>query len=110
LLAWRDRQDDTVVVVHDVIVIAAPSFVFVGTVLRMWDSMADADKFGEFAPRTSSEELHRLRLFFTLLDRRAHAATEDRELYYLRVAQGWFMLSCGAFLALGLAAAAAIGD
>jgi hypothetical protein len=91
-------------------VIGAPSFVFVGTVLRMWDSMAEADKSGEFAPRTSSEELHRLRLFFTLLERRAHAATEDRELYYLRVAQGWFMLSVGAFLALVLAAAAAIGD
>ena len=96
--------------VHDVIVIAAPSFVFVGTVLRMWDSMAEADKSGEFVPRTSSEELHRLRLFFTLLDRRAHAATEDRELYYLRVAQGWFMLSVGAFLALVLTAAATIGD
>jgi hypothetical protein len=108
LLAWRDQQVDTFVVVHDVIVIAAPSFVFAGTVLRMWDSMAEADKSGEFAPLTSREELHRLRLFFTLLDRRAHAATDDRELYYMRVAQGWFMLSVGAFLALTLAAASAI--
>ncbi|MGH3506556.1 MAG: hypothetical protein ACRDO2_05055 [Nocardioidaceae bacterium] len=96
--------------VHDVIVIAAASFVFVGTVLRMWDSLADADRSGEFAPRTSREELHRLRLFFTMLDRRAHAATEDRQLYYLRVAQGWFLLSIGAFLGLVLATAVALGD
>jgi hypothetical protein len=97
-------------VVHDVIVIAAASFVFVGTVLRMWDSLADADASGEFAPRTSREEMHRLRLFFTMLDRRAHAATEDRQLYYLRVAQGWFLLSVGAFLGLVLATAVALGD
>jgi hypothetical protein len=77
-------------VVHDVTVLAAASFVFLGTVLRMWDSLADADRTGEFAPRSSREEIHRLRLFFTLLDRRAHAATEDKQLYYLRVAQGWF--------------------
>ena len=91
-------------------VIAAPTLVFLGTVLRMWDSLADADKAGEFAPETTRQELHRLRLFFTLLDRRAHASTEDRELYYLRVAQGWFLLSIGAFVALLLAAAAVLGD
>ncbi len=95
---------------HDVIVIAAASFVYMGTVLRMWDSLADADKSGEFRSRTTIEELHRLRLFFTLLDRRAHASTEDRQLYYLRVAQGWFLLSVGAFLGLALAISAALGD
>jgi hypothetical protein len=38
-------------VVHDVIVLAAASFVLLGTVLRMWDSLADADRTGEFAPQ-----------------------------------------------------------
>jgi hypothetical protein len=48
-------------VVHDAIVLAAASFVFLGTVLRMWDSLADADRTGEFTPRSSREEIHRLR-------------------------------------------------
>lgn len=39
----------------------------------------------------------------------AYAAAEDQQLYYLRVAQGWFLLSVGAFLGLVLAAAA-LGD
>jgi len=47
-------------VIRDLIVIASPAFVFVGTVLRMWDSVAEADKSAEFLPRTSSEELHHL--------------------------------------------------
>jgi hypothetical protein len=88
-----------------VIAIAAPSFVLLGTVLRMWDAVAEADKAGEFAPRTSREEMHRLRLFFTRLDRIEHPATADRELYYLRTAQGWFFLSVGAFGALVLSVA-----
>ena len=94
---------------HDLIVIAAASFVYLGTVLRMWDSLADADSSGEFASRTTIEELHRLRLFFTLLERRAHASTEDRQLYYMRVAQGWFLLSLGSFLGLALAISSALG-
>jgi hypothetical protein len=90
-------------VVRDVILIGSSSLVFVGTVLRMWDSMAEADKFGEFVPRTSSEELHRLFIFFTLLHRTQYAATSDRRMYYLRTAQGWFFLAVGSFGALLLA-------
>jgi|GEM_PF-6555187 len=107
-LASLDHQGETVVV-HDLIVITAASCVYLGTVLRMWDSLADADRSGEFESRTTIEELHRLRLFFTLLDRRAHASTEDRQLYYMRVAQGWFLLSVGSFLGLMLAILAALG-
>ena len=84
----------------DLIVIASPALVFVGTVLRMWDSLAEADKAGEFLPRTTSEEMHRYFSFFTLLGRRQQAATADRELYYLRTAQGWFYLALGSFGAL----------
>ena len=94
--------------VRDAIVIASPALVFVGTVLRMWDSMAEADKAGEFVARTTSEEVHRLFTFFTLLDRREHAATSDRELYYLRTAQGWFYLAVGTFGALLIAIASVI--
>jgi hypothetical protein len=90
-------------VIRNVIVIASPTLVFVGTVLRMWDSIAEADKAGEFAPRTSREEVHRLFIFLTPLDRIEHPATSDRELYYLRTAQGWFFLAVGAFGALLLA-------
>jgi hypothetical protein len=73
-------------------------FVFVGTVLRMWDSLAEADSHGEYAPRTSREELHRCRLFFTPMGRLTEAATSDRYLYHLRMAQGWLLLAAGAFL------------
>jgi len=95
-------------VIRNVILIASPTLVFLGTVLRMWDSMAEADKFGEFATRTTSEEFHRLFIFFTLLDRIEHAATSDRELYYLRTAQGWFFLAVGSFGALLLAVSSVI--
>ena len=88
---------------RDVILIASSTMVFVGTVLRMWDSIAEADSAGEFLPRTSSEEIHRLFLFFTPLERIEHAATSDRQLYYLRTAQGWFFLAVGSFGALLLA-------
>ena len=90
-------------VICDVILIGSTTFVFVGTVLRMWDSMAEADSAGEFLPRSSREEFHRLFLFFTPLDRVEHAATSDRQLYYLRTAQGWFFLAVGSFGALVLA-------
>ena len=73
-------------------------FVFLGTILRMWDSLAEADRHGEFAARTSREELHRYRLFFTPMGRLSEAAPSTRELYYLRTAQGWLWLAIGAFL------------
>lgn len=92
------------------ITILAPTCVFVGTVLRMWDSLAEADKAGEFTPRSSREELHRLYIFFTFLERREHAATADRELYYLRTAQGWFYIAVGSFLAVLLAVGAVLED
>jgi hypothetical protein len=76
----------------------ASVLVFVGTVLRMWDSLAEADNHGEYVPRTSREELHRWRLFLTPMGRLTDAATSDRQLYYLRMAQGWALLSSGAFL------------
>jgi hypothetical protein len=89
--------------VGDVIVIGAPVFIFVGTVLRMWDSLAEADSAGEFAPRTSNEEIRRMFMFFTPMGRIEQAAPRDRELYYLRTAQGWFFLAVGAFGSLLLA-------
>jgi len=92
-----------ITVIRDVIVIASPTLVFVGTVLRMWDSLAEADRAGEFLPRTTSEEIHRLFIFFTLLDRVEHAVPPDLQLYYLRTAQGWFFLAVGTFGALLLA-------
>ncbi len=93
---------------RDVIAVASTSFVFVGTVLRMWDSIADADAVGEFAPRNSNDELRRLVLFFTMLGRSEAAATSDRQLHYLRTAQGWFFLAIGAFGGLLLAVGAAL--
>jgi hypothetical protein len=93
---------------RDAILIGSTTFVFVGTVLRMWDSVAEADSAGEFATRTASEEFHRLFIFFTPLDRIEHAATPDRELYYLRTAQGWFFLAVGSFGALILAIGSAL--
>jgi hypothetical protein len=90
-------------VIGDAILLASPTFVFIGTVLRMWDSMAEADKNAEFLPRTSSEELHHLLRFFTMLDRVEHAVAPDRYLYYLRTAQGWFFLAVGSFGALLIA-------
>jgi hypothetical protein len=93
---------------RDVILLGSTSFVFVGTVLRMWDSLAEADNAGEYAPRTSREEFHHLFVFFTPLDRIEHAATSDRRLYYLRTAQGWFFLAVGSFGALLLAISSAL--
>jgi hypothetical protein len=90
-------------VIGPLITILAPSCAFVGTVLRMWDSMAEADRVGEFQPRSSNEEMRRLLKFFTFLDRKEHASTTDRELYYLRTAQGWFFMSVGSFLGVLLA-------
>jgi hypothetical protein len=92
-----------IIVIRDVIVLASPTFVFIGTVLRMWDSMAEADKNAEFLPRTSSEELRHLFRFFTMLDRVEHAVAPDRYMYYLRTAQGWFFLAVGSFGAMLLA-------
>ena len=92
------------------ITIMAPACVFVGTVLRMWDSLAEADKAGEFTPRTSREELHRLFIFLTFLERREHPSTSDRELFYLRTAQGWFYIAVGSFLAVLLALGAVLDD
>jgi len=91
---------------RDVILVGSTTFVFVGTVLRMWDSIAEADNAGEFADhftRSSREEFHRFFVFFTPLGRMQLAATSDRELYYLRTAQGWFFLAVGSFGALLLA-------
>jgi hypothetical protein len=96
--------------VGELLTIAAPAFAFLGTVLRMWDSLAEADHAGQFVPRNSREELHRLHLFFTMLERRQHAATTDRELYYLRTAQGWFFLAVGSSLATVIAAGSAFTD
>jgi hypothetical protein len=76
----------------------ASILVFVGTVLRMWDSLAEADPHGEYLPQTAREELHRYRLFLTPMGRLTDAATSDRRLYHLRMAQGWALLSAGAFL------------
>ena len=94
--------------IRDVILIGSTTFVFVGTVLRMWDSLAEADNAGEFLPRTSGEEFRRLFAFFTPLDRFEHASTSDRQMYYLRTAQGWFFLAVGSFGALLLAIGAVI--
>ncbi len=89
--------------IGDVILLGSTSCVFIGTVLRMWDSMAEADKDVEFLPRTSGEELHYFFRFFTLLDRLEHAVAPDRYAYYLRTAQGWFFLAVGSFGAVLLA-------
>ena len=91
--------------IRDVIVIGSPTLIFLGTVLRMWDSMAEADSEGEFVPRNSRDELRRLFSFFTMLDRIEHAAPPDRYLYYLRTAQGWFFLAVGSFGAILIAIA-----
>jgi hypothetical protein len=91
---------------RDAILVGSTTCVFVGTVLRMWDSVAEADNAGEFAShfsRSTRDEFHRLFVYFTPLERWEHAATSDRELYYLRTAQGWFFLSVGSFGALLLA-------
>jgi hypothetical protein len=90
-------------VIRDVILLGSTTFVFLGTVFRMWDSMAEADKDAEFLPRTSREEFHHLFRFFTMLDRVEHAVAPDRYMYYLRTAQGWFFLAVGSFGALVLA-------
>ena len=80
--------------------IAAAAFLLLGTVLRMWDALSQVERRGEYLPRTSREEMHRLRLFFTPLERFSHAYTTDPELEYLRAAQSWFVLALGAGLAL----------
>jgi len=90
-------------VIHDLVLLGSTTFVFIGTVLRMWDSMAEADKDAEFRPRTSREELQRLFRFFTPVNRIEQAVAPDRYLYYLRTAQGWFFLAVGSFGALLLA-------
>jgi hypothetical protein len=90
-------------VIRDVLVLASPTMVFIGTVLRMWDSVAEADKDAEFLPRTSREEIQHLFRFFSMLDRVDHAVAPDRYLYYLRTAQGWFFLAIGSFGAMLLA-------
>ena len=87
----------------DAILLGSTTFVFLGTVFRMWDSLAEADKHAEFVPRSSSEELHNFFRFFTMLGRIEHAVAPDRHLYYLRTAQGWFFLAVGSFGALVLA-------
>ena len=89
--------------IRDVILLGSTTFVFLGTVFRMWDSMAESDKDAEFLPRTSSEELRHLFRFFTMLDRVEHAVAPDRYMYYLRTAQGWFFLAVGSFGTLVLA-------
>jgi hypothetical protein len=92
-----------ITVIRDVMLLGSTTLVFIGTVFRMWDSMAEADKDAEFRPRTSNEELHHFFRFFTMLDRIEHAVAPDRYLYYLRTAQGWFFLAVGSFGALLLA-------
>jgi hypothetical protein len=87
----------------DLILIGSPTLVFVGTVLRMWDSLAEADQAGEFQPRSSLEEVRRLFSFFTMLGRVEHATPPDRYTYYMRTAQGWFFLALGSFGALLIA-------
>ena len=89
--------------IHDVIVLLSPTLVFIGTVLRMWDSVAEADKEAEFLPRTAGEQWSNLFSFFTMLDRVEHAVAPNRYLYYLRTAQGWFFLAVGSFGAVLLA-------
>jgi hypothetical protein len=90
-------------VIPDAIVVVAAAFVWVGTVLRMWDSVAEADKYDEFRPHTTNESLSNLLRFFTMLDRREHAVAPNPYLYYLRTAQGWFFLAVGSFGGLLLA-------
>jgi hypothetical protein len=97
-------------VIGNLIVIGSPTLVFLGTVLRMWDSMAEADSEGEFVPRNTRDELRRFFSFFTMLDRVEHAVPTDRYMYYLRTAQGWFFLSVGAFGAMLLAIAHVISS
>ncbi len=89
--------------IRNAILLGSTTCVFLGTLFRMWDSVAEADKDAEFLARTSSEELHRLFRFFTMLGRLEHAVAPDRYMYYLRTAQGWFFLAVGAFGALLLA-------
>jgi hypothetical protein len=97
-------------VISDLIVLLAPTFVFVGTVLRMWDSMAEADESAEYRPKTSREEMNYFFRFFTMLDRVQHAVPPDRQMYYLRTAQGWFFLAMGSFGVLILAIAHVISS
>jgi len=80
--------------------VVAAAFLLLGTVLRMWDTLSQVERRGEYLPRTSREEMRRLHLFFTPLERFSHAYTTDAELEYLRAAQSWFVLSLGAGFAL----------
>jgi len=84
-------------VIRNVILVVSATFLWFGTVLRMWDSMAEVDKDAEFRPRTYPENLGNFFRFFTMLDRVEHAVAPTRYLYYLRTAQGWFFLAVGAF-------------
>jgi len=68
-------------VIRDAIVVVSATFVWIGTVLRMWDSLAEADKDAEFRPRTYPESLNNLFRFFTMLDRVEHAVAPSRYLY-----------------------------
>ena len=87
----------------NVIVLASATSVFVGTVLRMWDSVAEADKSAEYRPQSNKQQMHNLFRFFTMLDRAEHAVAPNQYLYYLRTAQGWFFLAVGSFGGLILA-------
>lgn len=78
------------------ITLATPVCLLIGTVLRMWDSLAQADRIGQFLPGTSADEVRRLISFFTPLGRIQQAATADPYLGYLRTAQGWFFMAVGA--------------
>jgi hypothetical protein len=96
-------------VIRNLITIAAPICALIGTVLRMWDSLAQADSVGQFASRSSGEEMRRLLSFFTPLGRIEQAATSDPYVGYLRTAQGWFFLAVGAAGALLLQLISLIG-
>ena len=63
---------------RDVILLGSTTFVFIGTVFRMWDTMAEADRDAEFRPRTTREEFQHLFRFFTMLHRVEHAVAPDR--------------------------------
>ena len=96
--------------IRNLITIATPVCALIGTVLRMWDSLAQADSVGQFASRTSGEEMRRIASFFTPLGRIQQAATSDPYVGYLRTAQGWFFLAVGAAGALLLQVISLVGQ
>jgi hypothetical protein len=83
-------------VIHTLINLGTPVCILVGTVLRMWDSLAQADSIGQYVPRTTADEVRRYISFFTPMGRLQQAATADPYLGYLRTAQGWFFMAIGA--------------